>query len=427
MMFYKETEFQDTPIGRMPKDWNFNKLENMCEKVKAGGTPLTSVRDYWNGNIPFVKIEDLTTSGKYLVKTQSFISKDGLANSSAWIVPENSLLLAMYGSMGEASINKIPVATNQAIIGIIPKNREDVHFLYYWYLFFKPNWKRYAKPTTQANLTAKIIRSSLIPLPPEKERKAIVGVLGVVDSAVELVDKVIAKTERLKKGLMQTLLTRGIGHKEYKQTPIGKIPKTWEVKELGKLAFITKLAGFEFTKFFKYNKKGEIIALRGVNIKDQKLDLSNVKRISKEISDSLPRSKVHKNDIVFSYVGTIGEVAIINESNKFHLGPNVAKISIIKKDSLSPLFLMYTLKSASVTNQINATASLTAQASFAMNKIRKLKIPIPPVPEQNLITNHLSIIDRKLELEKMEKSRLERIKRGLMDLLLTGKIRVKVD
>src|SRR3990170_8740185 len=76
------------------------------------------------------------------------------------------------------------------------------------------------------------IESFQIPLPPTVEQTAIVGVLGVVDSAIELADKVIAKTELLKKGLMQKLLTRGIGHTEYKDTPIGKIPKTWQIAKL---------------------------------------------------------------------------------------------------------------------------------------------------------------------------------------------------
>ena len=72
-----------------------------------------------------------------------------------------------------------------------------------------------------------------VPLPPMREQRAIVGVLGIVNSALELADRVIAKTERLKKGLMQQLLTHGIGHTEYKNTPIGKIPKEWECQAIG--------------------------------------------------------------------------------------------------------------------------------------------------------------------------------------------------
>ena len=218
--FYKETNFKETSIGKIPEDWNVRKLEDIVEKIKAGGTPLTTNKEYWNGNIPFVKIEDITAASKYLVKTAVSISKKGLENSNAWIVPENSLLLAMYGSLGELAINSIPVATNQAILGIIPKNKSDVEFLYYWFSYFKPAWKKFAKPTTQANLTAEIVKNILVPFPKIEEREVIAWVLSVVDLAIQRTDMVIAKTERLKKGLMQTLLTKGIGHKEFKDTEI---------------------------------------------------------------------------------------------------------------------------------------------------------------------------------------------------------------
>jgi type I restriction enzyme S subunit len=90
-MFFKETDFQETPIGRFPRDWSVTRLQNICEKVRAGGTPLTSKKEYWNGDLPFVKIEDITLASKYLTSTKSFISKEGLSNSNAWLVPENSL------------------------------------------------------------------------------------------------------------------------------------------------------------------------------------------------------------------------------------------------------------------------------------------------------------------------------------------------
>jgi type I restriction enzyme S subunit len=200
-------EFKDTEIGKIPKEWNIVKLEKICNKIKAGGTPLTTKKEFWNGGIPFVKIEDITSSGKYLTKTSNFITKIGLENSNAWIIPANSLLLAMYGSLGEVSINRINVATNQAILGIIPKEEDDVEFLYYWFLYFKPNWKRYAKPTTQANLTAEIVKNSLTPLPRQEERKKIAEILSAIDKKLEIERNEKTRLERIKQAMMDLLLT----------------------------------------------------------------------------------------------------------------------------------------------------------------------------------------------------------------------------
>ncbi len=188
------------------KKWKIIKFEEICDKIRSGGTPLTSRKEYYNGNIPFVKIEDITKSGKYLIDTKIKISYEGLNNSTAWLVPKNSLLLAIYGSLGEITINKIDVTTNQAILGIILDNTKvDTDYIYY---FFK-NVKlmRYAKQSTQANLTAEIIRSIEIPLPPLEEQKLISNILNTLDAKLSIQQSKKSKLENIKKSLMNDLLT----------------------------------------------------------------------------------------------------------------------------------------------------------------------------------------------------------------------------
>ncbi len=206
---FEHKEFKDTEIGRIPKEWEVRRLGEVVLRLKAGSTPKTSVKEYYeNGNIPFVKIEDLTTNSKYLRKTLLKITEKGLRNSSAWLVPENSLLLAMYGSLGEVSINKIQVATNQAILGIIPDfEKIDLEYLYYWLLYFKPKWNLYAKTTTQANLTKQIVENSLIPLPPLPEQKEIAKRLKSVDDQIENLKEQKNSLEKIKKKFMDLLLS----------------------------------------------------------------------------------------------------------------------------------------------------------------------------------------------------------------------------
>jgi type I restriction enzyme S subunit len=124
---YKQILIGESPIG-----WRIAKFSDICIKIKSGGTPLTSRKEYYNnGNIPFAKIEDITKAKKYLNSTQIKITEKGLNNSNAWIIPTNSLLLAIYGSLGAVAINKVPISTNQAILGIILNDREaDTEFIY---------------------------------------------------------------------------------------------------------------------------------------------------------------------------------------------------------------------------------------------------------------------------------------------------------
>ena len=209
--------------------------------------------------------------------------------------------------------------------------------------------------------------------------------------------------------------------KGMKQTEIGWIPEDWEVKKLGSIAFITKLAGFEYSKHFNsYKDGGEIIVVRGTNITNNKLDLTDTKYIPRKVSDFLYRSKLSKGDLVFAYVGTIGPIYLIGENDRFHLGPNTAKIRIEDKD-VSTRFIYNYFLSEFIRKEIDDRISVGAQPSLSMTKIRDFSLPLPPLPEQEAIARALSDADAWIEsLEQLiAKKRL--IKQGTMQELLTQK------
>jgi len=132
--------------------------------------------------------------------------------------------------------------------------------------------------------------------------------------------------------------------RRFKDSPLGKIPEEWEAHQIADIANVTKLAGFEFTNYFRYRDDGEIIALRALNIKNRKLNLTDIQRIKKKVSEQLPRSQVNAGDILITYIGAyIGDTLIIKESNKYHLAPNVAKITT--KSIILPEFLEIFLSS----------------------------------------------------------------------------------
>ena len=131
-----ENGFKETDVGVIPEDWNVHKLKEIAFTT-SGGTPKTNVPDYWNGDIPLVKVEDVVNTHKYLLETNLSITKEGLDNSSAYLLPENCLVFSMYGTAGEVAINKIPVAPTQNVLGIIPLKETSVDFLYYALKFSK--------------------------------------------------------------------------------------------------------------------------------------------------------------------------------------------------------------------------------------------------------------------------------------------------
>ena len=175
--------------------------------------------------------------------------------------------------------------------------------------------------------------------------------------------------------------------------------------ELGDVASVTKLAGFEFTKYFQYNTTGEIIALRAKNIRDGRLDLSDVHHIDADVSEQLPRSQLHKGDIIFTYTGNgYGDSTIIPESGKFHLAPNICKIT---PEKVEPYFLFKYMRSSEFLQQVENYMVGSSQPTIPMNTVRKLTIPNISRDTQRTIAEVLSSLDDKIDLLMRQNATLE--------------------
>lgn len=157
----------------------------------------------------------------------------------------------------------------------------------------------------------------------------------------------------------------------------------WEERKLGEIADVTKLAGFEFTEHVVYSNKGNVIALRGLNIKNGRLVLDDVKYIDGSNFSKLSRSKLYIDDIMFTYVGTVGEVAIIKENDRFYLAPNVSRIRIESDDS--PEYISQYMRTEQFYKTIIFPLIATSsQPALSMENIRKFFISLPAnTKEQN--------------------------------------------
>lgn len=175
----------------------------------------------------------------------------------------------------------------------------------------------------------------------------------------------------------------------------------WNEKSLGEIAEVTKLAGFEFTKYIKYDDDGEIIALRALNLRNGELDLSDIKRISKKVSEGLTRSKIYKDDILLTYTGNgYGDCAIIEENDKYHLAPNICKI-VPNQDVVFPYYLYCYIRSNAFYNQMSSNMTGSGQPTIPMKTIRLLKIPVPDMSVQIKIANVIWSLNQKIRNNKV--------------------------
>lgn len=186
-------------------EWKLKSLGEICEKAKSGGTPKSTIKEYYDGNIPFLSISDMTIQGKYLFSTERNISKEGLKNSASWIVPINSIIYSMYASVGFVSINKIELATSQAVLNLIPKTEINREYLYYYLVYFQKYVDKYITTGTQGNLNAETVKSFEIYLPTSKEQNAITQFLSVIDTQIKTEKKILEEYHSQKQYLLQNL------------------------------------------------------------------------------------------------------------------------------------------------------------------------------------------------------------------------------
>ncbi len=282
-------------------------------------------------------------------------------------------------------------------------------------IFINQLLSKIASTTLQAVNKANF-KSIKIPLPPLEEQKKIADILSTVDKKIAFVEENINATEELKKGLMQKLLTEGIGHTEFKDSELGRIPKSWEIDILNNLSKVTD--SLHMTPEFE--EEG-FSMVRVADIKNGKLNLSNALKVSKEMYELFTKSYIpKKKDIVLSRVGSYGVSSFVDTEEPFCMGQN----TVIINPKIDSFYLYSILNSEEIKKQIENLSYGSGYKSLSLKNIRELKIKLPPLEEQKQIAEILSTVDKKLENLKEKKQSFEELKKGLMQKLLTGEVRV---
>ena len=268
------------------------------------------------------------------------------------------------------------------------------------YLFYQLSYADI--PNTGYNRHFKWVKALNFKIPSSDEQNHVVEVLDKVTELISLRKQQLARLDELVKARFVEM---------FGDLVVGDKIQTSK-KKIGEIASVTKLAGFEFTKYIQYKEHGDIIMLRGLNCKQGKLILDDVKWIDRETSDLLPRSKLYYGDILMTYAGTIGDVAMVDENDKYHLAPNVAKVSINNKKAYNPIFLMYLFLYSN--DYIMRFASQVAQASINMEKIRNFEYYFPDVTFQNQFATFVARVDQQKQTVQQSLEKLELMKKALM-------------
>lgn len=246
-----------------------------------------------------------------------------------------------------------------------------------------------ASGVTRYNVSKKRFLKLEIPIPyPDNPEKS----LKIQQEIARVLDNLSEETNQLTAALQKELQIHQNQYNFYREELFKFEGKEVEWKSLGEVGDVTKLAGYEFTKYIKYSDTGKIIALRGLNVKS-KIDLSNVKYIDESDFSKLSRSKLYVNDMLFTYVGTIGEIALIDQNDKYYLAPNVSRIRFLTNNVLPRYMFFYFKTNSFTTYQVNKYLANSSMKNLTMENIRKFRVPIPSLSEQERIVKILDDLD----------------------------------
>jgi type I restriction enzyme S subunit len=411
--------YKDTKIGRIPKDWELIKIQKLIDKKyiighldgnhgelypKANefsqngkGVPYVGANSFIAGKVDFSKCKRLP-----LERALKF--KKGIAENGDILFAHNATVGPV--AMLEIQRDFVILSTTATYYRL---DEQQINSSY-WFQFlnsslFIKQYQRVMGQSTRNQVPITQQRKFFAVLPPLPEQQKIAEILSTVDEQISTTQAIIDKSKELKKGLMQKLFSEGIGHTEFKDTKIGRIPKGWEVVKLNEVGLIKvgrdlnkKIYSPTLSKEHKVPVYSNAISCRG-------------------LYGFYSTSEYPKNSITITGRGDIGYAFARNEE----FGAIGRLIVIQPNSNIDYVFL---------TNYINHCVNFHIETSGIPQltgvQASAYKVAIPSLKEQQKIAEILSEADAKIEKEENEKAKLEELKKGLMQQLLTGNKRVKV-
>lgn len=432
----------ETVVGHVPASWPIHTLESLAVFITKGGTPTTYGHDWADASsgIPFFRSECVTDSG-FDPKGMNFISPAAHQQMARSEVKPGDLLMTITGNVGRVAKAPEEFETaniNQHIARIRVLATADADADYVYHCLKHEGYAAYYRSilTGQAypQISLKQVRETPVALPPEAERRKIAAILTAVDDKLDVIARQIEATQTLKQGLMQMLFSQGVGtqdadgrwvpHAEFKESELGLLPAAWAVVSVGDVCEV---------RGGKRLPKGESLTPENtgypyIRVSDMYMggvDTSNILYVPAHLQPSIARYTISKDDIFISVAGTLGIIGVIPEElDGANLTENADKLTDIK---ISRDYLFHCLCSEPIQQAIAREATSNAQPKLALARIRDFRFPLPPAAEQGQIAAILGAVDEKRGALHAKRQHYQTLKRGLMQKLLTGEWRVKVD
>jgi type I restriction enzyme, S subunit len=401
----------------MVSDWVNEKLGKVVKYANGASFP-NEYQGSKEEKYDFYKVSDMNNplNKTYMTHAENSISEETVQLLKGKVHPPYTVIFPKVGAALLTNKRRIlskPSLFDNNVMGLVAT--EKIKFKYLYYFLQTIDFAKYVQSGAVPSINKTIVDDIDIFLPPLREQSKVASILSSVDEAIEKTASLIKQTEKVKKGLMQQLLTKGIGHTKFRRTEVGEIPDGWEVVALGEIADFINGRGF---KPHEWSTRGlPIIRIQNLN---------GSKEFNYYEGEFNPKILVEPETLLFAWSGSRGT----------SFGPHIWKgpngvlnyhtWKVLNNDRVLKQFLYYSLKK--ITTKIeNDSHGASALVHMQKSAMENYKIALPDFAEQEKIAVVLLTMDSKLANECRMLEQLQILKKGLMQSLITGKVRVKVD
>jgi type I restriction enzyme S subunit len=340
------------------------------------------------------------------------------------LVPSQGIIVGRKGSAGNVHFSRKPFCPIDTTFFVAPSDTQlDIEFLYY--LLLHIDLKRILGDVGVPGLNREMAYREQTQFPNDKaEQRKIAAVLGLVQQAMEQQERLLALTAELKKALLHQLFTQGLRHQSQKQTEIGPIPQSWELRSIDELNLDIGDGNYST----KYPRQEEFLSkgvpfLRANNVVDGRLIWNDMRYISPELHAELKKGHTKKDDVCLVTRGNIGEAAFVTDE---FVGANMnAQLVRLNGGShLNGRFLYFALTHPATQKQFKSLKTGTALQQLPIGKLKFVRIPIPSKDEQVEIADSLWLVNEKSSVIERKHAALSALFHTLLHELMTARIRV---
>ena len=413
----------DGPLAppNVPNAWTVRPLRLVTTLIKDG-THGTHKRV--ESGIPFLSAKNITNEGTVMFdESDSQVAQEDFDTiHKSYRMKSGDILLTVVGSLGRhALLRADPEFTIQRSVAVIrPSGVMYPAYLDHYFsgTHFQGQLDGRSNSTAQAGVYLGELAKIPVTVPPLPEQKKIAAILSSVDEAIQATQAVIEQTRRVKEGLLQDLLTRGIGHTRFKQTEIGEIPESWEVRKVSEVARV--VAGGTPSRSADGLYGGSIPWVKSGEVNDYRIRTTEETITEVALSESAAKLIPKGSTLIAMYGATAGVVGFL----EVDAATNQAIAALIPKKRVGAAYLFFAAQAG--TNRLMRQVQGSGQPNLNGKMIKNLWLPVPPPAEQERIAAIFESIDIDVERATATSDALAGVKAGLLQDLLTGKVRVSV-